>query len=66
MVYPVVFTFVAWFIAGIFTASALLHLAAPAFIRNAYERWGFPPKFYRVTAVVELLAAAFLAKHWIK
>ena len=61
MVYPLVFTLIAWLIAGIFTASALVHLAAPGFIRRAYEHWGFPPKFYRVTAGVELLAAAFLA-----
>jgi hypothetical protein len=60
MVHPVIFTFIAWLIAGVFTVSALVHLAAPGFIRRAYERWGFPPKFYRVTGVVELLAAAFL------
>jgi hypothetical protein len=61
MVYPVVFTFIAWLIAGVFTASALVHLAAPGFVRRAYEHWGFPPKFYRVTAAAELVAAAFLA-----
>ena len=61
MVYPGVFTMVAWVLAGVFAASAFLHLLAPGFIRRAYEAWGFPPKFYRVTAMVELLAAAFLA-----
>src|SRR5580698_2424507 len=52
---------IAWIIAGVFALSALIHLAGPAFVRRAYERWHFPPKFYRVTGVVELLAAAFLA-----
>lgn len=61
MVHPVVFTFIAWLLAGVFAASALIHIAAPGFIRRAYERWDFPPKFYRVTGVVELFAAAFLA-----
>jgi len=53
--------FVAWAIAGMFALSALVHLAGPRFIREAYDRWDFPPKFYRVTGIIELLAAAFLA-----
>jgi uncharacterized membrane protein YphA (DoxX/SURF4 family) len=61
MDHPVVFTSIAWFLAGLFSASALIHLAAPGFVRRAYESWGFPQKFYRVTAVIELMAAAFLA-----
>ena len=61
MVHQAVFTAIAWIIAGLFGASALLHLAAPAFVRDAYEGWGFPPKFYRVTGIFELAAAAFLA-----
>jgi hypothetical protein len=61
MVHHIVFTVIAWVIAGVFGASALIHLAAPEFIRGAYERWGFPPKFYRVTGAFELLVAAFLA-----
>jgi hypothetical protein len=53
--------FVAWLLAGMFAISAVIHLAGPRFIRDAYSRWNFPPKFYRVTGIVELLAAAFLA-----
>lgn len=52
--------FMAWSIAVVFATSALIHLAAPRFIREAYDRWDFPPKFYRVTGIVELVAAAFL------
>ncbi|HEY5337001.1 MAG TPA: DoxX family protein [Rhizomicrobium sp.] len=51
----------AWTVAGVFALSGLVHLAAPGFVRRAYARWGFPPKFYRVAAGVDLLAAAFLA-----
>jgi hypothetical protein len=54
-------TIIAWAIAGVFAASALLHLAGPRFVREAYERWNFPRHFHRVTGIVELLTAAFLA-----
>ncbi len=45
----------------IFGAAAVVHLAGPGFVQRAYARWEFPPKFYRVTGLVELLACAFLA-----
>jgi uncharacterized membrane protein YphA (DoxX/SURF4 family) len=48
-------------LSAVFAASGLLHLAAPAFIRDAYERWHFPPKFHRVTGVLNLIVAIFLA-----
>jgi hypothetical protein len=48
-------------LSAVFAASGLLHVAGPAFVRNAYERWHFPPKFYRVTGVLNLMVAAFLA-----
>lgn len=48
-------------LSAIFAASGLVHLSGAGFIRNAYERWHFPPKFYRVTAIINLIAAAFLA-----
>jgi hypothetical protein len=54
-------TIIAWAIASMFAASALLHLAGPRFVREAYERWNFPRHFHRVTGIVELLTAAFLA-----
>jgi hypothetical protein len=56
-----VFGLIAWALSGVFALSGLVHLAGPRFIRRAYERWNFPPKFYRVTGCVELLAAGFLA-----
>jgi hypothetical protein len=61
MQHPAIFTLIAWIIAGVFISSAFLHMIAPPFIRNAYERLGFPPKFYRVTALANFLAAAFLS-----
>ncbi|MGN6515916.1 MAG: DoxX family protein [Rhizomicrobium sp.] len=55
-----IFRGVAWTIAAVFAVSGLVQLVGPGFVRRAYERWDFPPKFYRVTAVVELVTAAFL------
>jgi hypothetical protein len=45
---------------SIFFACAAIQLAGPGFVRRAYKRWDFPPKFYRVTGFIELLAALFL------
>jgi DoxX-like family len=56
------FQTIAWTIAGIFALSGAIQFAGPGFVRRAYERWDFPPKFYRVAGLVELLAAAFLAE----
>ncbi len=44
----------------IFLISAVVQLPGPAFVRRAYERWDYPPKFYRVTGSIELLIALFL------
>ncbi len=55
------FEIVAWVITGIFIASAAVNLAAPGFVKRAYERWRLPPGFYRVTGGLELLAALLLA-----
>ena len=54
-------TAIALTISAIFAGSAALHLIGPGFVRRAYERWDFPPRFYRVTGVMELIAAVFLA-----
>ncbi len=48
-------------LAGIFAISGLVQLSGAAFVREAYRRWEFPSRFYRVTAVLDLLAAGFLA-----
>ncbi len=55
------FVAVSWVLASVFAGAAVVQIAGPAFVRRAYERWGFPPKFYRVVGAIELLAAAFLA-----
>jgi hypothetical protein len=52
---------VADFLAIAFGVGAAIHLVGPELVRRAYERWKFPPKFYRVTGIVEFLAAVFLA-----
>ena len=53
--------FDALLLATIFAASGLVHLSGAGFVRRAYERWQFPPKFYRVTGILNLAAAIFLA-----
>ncbi|MDE1985126.1 MAG: DoxX family protein [Alphaproteobacteria bacterium] len=58
LTFPVV---VATLLAAIFAVSGLVQLIGPGFVREAYRRWEFPPGFYRVTAVLDLLAAVFLA-----
>ena len=45
----------------IFLVSAVVQLPGPAFVRRAYRQWEYPPKFYRVTGLVELVIALFLA-----
>ncbi|HEY2068378.1 MAG TPA: DoxX family protein [Rhizomicrobium sp.] len=55
-----IFTAIAWAIAAVFAASGLTHLAGPGFIRRAYARWDFPPRFHLVTGALELLAAVCL------
>ena len=52
---------IAWTIAAIFAVSGAVQLAGPGFVRRAYRRWEFPPKFYRVTGLIELVTAAFLS-----
>jgi hypothetical protein len=54
-------TLIAWAIAGVFALSALIHLLGFGFVKRVYQRWDFPPKFYRVTGVMELITAAFLS-----
>lgn len=51
----------AWFLATVFAASAAMHLAGIAPVRRAYQAWGYPSNFYRVTGALELLCALFLA-----
>jgi hypothetical protein len=58
---PFVSELIAWAIAGLFAVSALIHLAGPGFIKRAYQRWHFPPKFYRLAGLIELITAAFLS-----
>jgi hypothetical protein len=58
---PHAFAAIAQSLAVIFAGAGAIQLAGPGFVRRAYERWGMPPKFYRVTGILELLAALFLA-----
>ncbi len=48
-------------LAALFTATALLNLAAPGFVRRAYARWDFARGFYYVVGLAHALTALFLA-----
>jgi len=45
---------------SIFFIGAAIQLVGPGFVRRAYKRWDLPPRFYRVTGVIELLTALLL------
>jgi hypothetical protein len=47
-------------LSALFGVSAVLHFTGPWFIREAYARWGFPGRFYRISGAIQLLAALFL------
>ncbi|HET7085949.1 MAG TPA: DoxX family protein [Rhizomicrobium sp.] len=48
-------------LAALFGAGALLHLAAPGFVRRSYLRWDYPRGFYYVVGIAQGLTALFLA-----
>jgi DoxX-like family len=54
-------TAIAFALTAFFALAALVNFINPSFVRNAYESWGFPPKFNRAAAMVDLAAAVFLA-----
>jgi hypothetical protein len=47
-------------LATLFGLSALVNLAAPGFVRRAYQRWDFPRGFYYVVGIAQGLTALFL------
>jgi hypothetical protein len=50
----------ALFLAVLFGISAAAHFYGPVSLKQAYTRWGFPGRFYRVSGTIQLLAALFL------
>ena len=50
-------------LAALFGAGALLNLAAPGFVRRAYQRWAFARGFYYVVGAAQALTALFLVLH---
>ena len=47
-------------LAVLFGAGALLHLAAPGFVRRSYQRWDYPRGFYYVVGIAQALTSLFL------
>jgi hypothetical protein len=54
---------IAEILAGLFGLSAVLHLAAPRFVRRIYQRWAYARGFYYVVGAAQGLTALFLALH---
>jgi len=52
---------IVWAIGAILSVAGFVHIAAPRRLREAYERWEFPARFYLVVGVIDVTAAAFLA-----
>jgi hypothetical protein len=52
---------IVWAIGAILSAAGLVNIAAPRSLREVYERWEFPARFYLVVGVLDVTAAAFLA-----
>jgi hypothetical protein len=50
-------------LAALFGLSAVLHLAAPGFVRRVYQRWAYARGFYYVVGAAQALTALFLALH---
>jgi len=48
-------------LASLFAIAALLHLAAPAFLRLTYQRWGYARSFLYAAGAVMAAASLFLA-----
>jgi hypothetical protein len=48
-------------LAGVFSVAGFVQLQGPGFVRRSYQRWDFPPRFYRVAGALELAAGCFLA-----
>jgi len=46
--------------ASLFGLAAVLNLAAPGFVRRAYQRWAFGRGFYYVVGAAQALTALFL------
>jgi hypothetical protein len=47
-------------VSGIFAIAGIVNLSGSAHVRAAYRLWRYPPHFYRVIGVMELMTALFL------
>ena len=54
-------TLLSWAFATLFAGAGLLHLAAPKWLRQTYQRWDYPSAFPLVAAALDTAAAVLLA-----
>ena len=48
-------------VTGMFLLAGLVNLGGGSVVRAAYRAWDYPPNFYRVVGLIELVVALFLA-----
>ena len=46
---------------GVFLLAGLVNLGGLSWLQRLYRAWDYPPNFYRVVGVIELMVALFLA-----
>jgi hypothetical protein len=54
-------TAIAEALALLFAIAGTVLVTGPGFVQRAYARWEMPPKFHRVTGILDLMTALFLA-----
>lgn len=56
-----IFDLVFYGVTGLFLLAAVINLSGLPVVRRAYRAWDYPPNFYRVVGVMELIVALFLS-----
>jgi hypothetical protein len=48
-------------VTAVFLLAGLVNLGGSSLVRAAYRAWDYPPNFYRVVGMIELMVALFMA-----
>jgi hypothetical protein len=56
-----IFDLASYGVTGLFLLAAMVNLSGLPVVRRAYRAWDYPPNFYRVIGVMELMVALFLS-----
>ena len=55
-----IFELVCYAVTGLFLLAAVVNLSGLPVVKRSYRTWNYPPNFYRVIGVIELMVALFL------